>query len=164
MANQKIKTEGFVKISTLVEELVSDAVQAYSLRSRNDAFDEKQPRDIQMQTDTHGLESSPRAALDKRSRQAVEDDLTALRQERARLRDQLKQSAKEIEGLKDRLEILSARPQGSKVTSLEKQLAAVKLERDDAKNATKRMEYRLKKEVAARKAVERKLGQQVIRL
>ena len=64
MADQKTKAEGFVKISTLVEGLVSEAVQAYSLRSGNDPFYETQPRNIHTQTDQK-LAEQPQAGSSK---------------------------------------------------------------------------------------------------
>ena len=51
MADQKTKAEGFVKISTLVEGLVAEAAQAYSLRYGNDPVPETHPLNNQTQTD-----------------------------------------------------------------------------------------------------------------
>ena len=51
MADQKIKAVGFVKISNLLDGLVSDAVQAYSRRSGNDPFYETQPLSNHKQAD-----------------------------------------------------------------------------------------------------------------
>lgn len=51
MADQKTKAEGFVKISGLLDGLVAEAAQAYSLRHGNDPVPERHLLNNQKQTD-----------------------------------------------------------------------------------------------------------------
>ncbi|MEX5513576.1 ParB N-terminal domain-containing protein [Pseudophaeobacter sp. 1A09344] len=74
-----------------------------------------------------------------------EDDWIGLRREVAELRAERAAQKAEIEALKSRIKELSHENQGAVIGKLQKHLGAVKYERDEAKAATKRMEYRLKK-------------------
>lgn len=74
-----------------------------------------------------------------------EDDWIGLRREVDELRAERAAQKAEIETLKSRIKELSHENQGAVIGKLQKQLGAVKYERDEAKAATKRMEYRLKK-------------------
>lgn len=111
-----------------------------------------------------GSKATARKALMKLSREALEDDLLGLRQENAELRDQQKQLRAEIGALNSKVKALSTNDVGAMISRLHKQLDAVTMERDDAKGATKRMEFRLNKAIAALNAAERKRGAEVIRL
>ena len=115
-------------------------------------------------TGSLGPNATAREAVAKLTREALEEDLLGLLEENAELQDQLKQHKKEIDDLNNWIKPLAASDQGALITGLRKQLDAVIMERDDAKRATKSMEFRLNKAIAARNAAERKLGAEVIKL
>lgn len=90
-------------------------------------------------------DESSRQEFQSMTADGQEDDWIGLRREVDELRAERAAQKAEIETLKSRIKELSHENQGAVIGKLQKQLGAVKYERDEAKAATKRMEYRLKK-------------------
>ena len=113
------------------------------------------------QTDPH---SKLRAEFQRMTDEAREDDWIGLRVEVEEGRKRIASQRSEIADLKARIKEITEGNQGATISKLQKQVAAVKMERDDAKAATKRIEYRMKMLAKERDEALAKLGEQVVTL
>lgn len=101
------------------------------------------------EVETPEAEPDPDESLQQEFRsmtaEGQEGDWIGLRHEVQELRAERVAQKAEIDALNSRIKELTHDNQGAVIGKLQKQLGAVKYERDEAKAATKRMEYRLKK-------------------
>lgn len=88
------------------------------------------------------------------TRDGLEDEIIGLREENAELRAENTKQRHEIESLTNKVSELSSTNQGAIISKLQKQLQAAKYSRDEAKLATKRMEFRLNQTLKEQRGVD----------